>query len=64
MEPDETTKDLSSKNLITTTVIAEGATDSRGPGTRRSRRKSLSELGPGGGCGRGRRGGDGVAGGD
>ena len=35
MEPDETTKDLSRRDLITTTVIAEGATDSSGPGTRR-----------------------------
>src|SRR5262245_35560595 len=35
MGPDETTKDLSRKDLITTTAIAEGATGSSGPGTRR-----------------------------
>src|SRR5262249_28216951 len=34
MGPDETTKDLSRRDPITTT--AEGATDSSGPGTRRS----------------------------
>src|SRR5262245_58436397 len=36
MEPDETMKDLSRRDLITTTATAAGATDSSGPGTRRS----------------------------
>src|SRR5262245_65918843 len=42
MEPDETTKDLSRRNLITTTGIAEGASDSTGPGTKRAREENLS----------------------
>src|SRR5215510_15906244 len=36
MGPDETTRDLSRKDLITATATAEGATDSSGPGTSRS----------------------------
>ena len=36
MGPNETTKDLSRRDPITTTATAEGATDSSGPGTRRS----------------------------
>src|SRR5262249_1131810 len=36
MGPDETTKNLSRRDPITTTATAEGATDSSGPGTRRS----------------------------
>src|SRR5262249_36335930 len=36
MGTDEITKDLSRRDAITTTATAEGATDSSGPGTRRS----------------------------
>ncbi|HVH90945.1 MAG TPA: FAD-binding protein, partial [Candidatus Acidoferrum sp.] len=42
MEPDETTKDLSKRDLITTTATAEGGTDSTGPGTKRTREENLS----------------------